>query len=113
MIFYGVCLVGAALLAYLMKKSQVQYPCAKAVTLLIFGSLLSNISLAQNFTQSQIPEVNDGIAISNRISYWIIGEGNWSPERFGAFYEQSVFITIALMFVYVFVLMIESRIKNK
>ncbi|MVO99741.1 hypothetical protein EDM21_09390 [Paenibacillus sp. N10] len=80
--------------------------------MLIICSLLSNISLSQNYMKSLIPEANDGIGISNRISYWIIGEGNWSQERFKMLYEQSVLITIILLLTYVFTLVFEKFKKT-
>ncbi|MBM6617179.1 hypothetical protein JR050_05760 [Bacillus sp. RD4P76] len=76
-------------------------------------SILATVSLAQNYTQSLIPEANDGIGISNKMAYWIIGEDGWSQEMFKTIFEQSIFISIILIAAYPIVLTIEAKLSRK
>lgn len=78
------------------------------VTLLI--SLISNVSLAQNYTHSLIPGANDGIGISNFLAYWIItDETTWSVQLFKFFYTASTIISTALVILLVFVFLFERE----
>jgi hypothetical protein len=82
---------------------------SKAFLVLVLFSIIVNISLAQNYTQSLIPEVNDGIGISNDLAYWAIGEGGWSIEQFRTVYNGSTTLSIILVIVYAFILVFEKR----
>jgi hypothetical protein len=80
---------------------------------LLILSLLSNIALAQNYTSSLIPGYADGIAISNKVAYWIIGEDGWSQQVFKKAFDTSVWISFTLVITYVCVLVIETIIARK
>lgn len=82
---------------------------SKGILISIILSIIANISLSQNYTNSLIPEVNNGIGISNIISYWIIGEDNWSKELFKTLYDQSIYITLFLLLFYIVVMLVENR----
>lgn len=97
----------------LIKRGGIQNPFSKGVALALALSIVSGVSLAQNYTYSLIPEANDGISISNQVAYWIIGEGGWSQESFKRIFEQSVYLTLLLIAAYPLVLMVESRFPKK
>jgi len=102
LLFVVVCMV-------LFRRMGVQNPFSKGVALALGLSLLAAICLAQNYMQSLIFEVNDGIGISNPVAYGVIGEGPWSTDRFRVVFERSIYITIALFVVYPVVVLLESR----
>lgn len=89
------------------------YPYSKGIALGTGLSLLAAVCLAQNYTQSLIPEVNDGIGISNQVAYWIIGEDGWTKEMFRKSFEQSVYFTLLLLVAYPLVLIVESKSIKK
>ncbi|WP_342430326.1 hypothetical protein [Neobacillus sp. FSL H8-0543] len=91
----------------------IKNPFSKGISIAIALSILATISLAQNYTQSLIPEANDGIGISNKMAYWIIGEDGWSQEMFKNMFEQSVYISLLLIAAYPIVLIIESKFDRK
>ena len=66
---------------------------------LIF-SILSTVSLLDNYIRSQI-ENQDGIAITNTLSYLYLGEDGWSKELFQSAYELSFAISIFLFIAYI------------
>lgn len=63
----------------------------------VLFSLVANICLAQNYTQSLIPEANDGIGISNFVADIIIVSEYWSTAKFKSYFENSVIITLILI----------------
>ena len=109
MIFFLICLVFVVGAAVLFKKCGVRNPFSKSTALAISLSLAASVCLAQNYTQSLVPQANDGIGISNRVAYWIIGEDGWSRELFRAYFENAVYLTLFLIVVYPAVLSLESR----
>jgi len=96
-----------------LRKAGILYAYSNGIMLAIALSLLANVCLAQNYTQSLISERNDGIGISNQVAYWIIGEDGWSENLFQKSFEQSVYVTLLLLAVYVIVLLVESRLRRK
>jgi integral membrane sensor domain MASE1 len=72
-------------------------------------SLVANICLAQNYTQSLISEVNDGIGISNFVADIIIVSESWSTALFKSYFENSVIITLILILL----LIISVFLKKK
>jgi hypothetical protein len=92
------------------RRFAVCNPYSKGILLAIFTSVVAVICLAQNYTQSQIPEANDGIGISNQVAYWIIGEDGWSKEKFQNLFENSIYFTFYLIIAYPVVLVVESKL---
>ncbi|MFD2611129.1 hypothetical protein [Paenibacillus gansuensis] len=88
-------------------------PYSKGLFLAILLSIVSVITLAQNYTQSLIPEANDGIGISNSLAYWIIGADGWSIDSFRDAYQNSIYVSLLLVAVYPIVLIYESRFKKR
>lgn len=109
---YG-CIVLLGITVAAIKRYGIPNPYTKGVGLAIAFSLLAAISLAQNYTQSLIPEANDGMGISNQLAYWIIGEDGWSQEMFKKSFERSTYISLLLMAAYPIVLLIESKTRRK
>jgi hypothetical protein len=92
-------IVSAIFLAF---KKWIKF--STAVLLLLLFSILSNIALAQNYTQSVIPEANDGIGISNSLAYFLISEDRWSIELFQSAYNFSTAISNVLLLFYMITL---------
>lgn len=111
MIFVSGSILFSVLAGMVMKKRGVGRPYSTGVLLLLLLSLLANNALAQNYTQSLIPDVNDGMAISNTIAYLLIGEDQWSHERFKSAFDISVWISLALVIMYVCALLMERNEK--
>lgn len=80
---------------------------------LLLFSILANVALAQNYTHSLIPEANDGIGISNRLAYLIIGEDRWSPELFRSTYNFSTTVAVVLLIVYILAQVLEIANKRR
>jgi hypothetical protein len=109
MAFVFVSFVLLTIFVFVTQWFGINNPFSKGMGLAIALSILAVVSLAQNYTQSLIPEANDGLGISNQLAYWIIGEGSWSQERFKNMFDQSVYITLLLIVAYPIVLIIESK----
>lgn len=87
--------------AFLMKRNfGKEFMLSKALMPLILISLISTISLGVNYVASAVPSLNDGIGINNFLAYWIIGEDNWSIQVFKDFFNNSVYISLFLTFIY-------------
>ncbi len=86
---------------------------SSSILILLLFSIITNVALAQNYTQSLIPEANDGISISNQLSYMIIGEDRWSQELFQSTYNDSTIISIVLLIVYLLTLVLEKFLMRK
>ncbi|WP_243503550.1 hypothetical protein [Cytobacillus oceanisediminis] len=110
MAFILVSLVFVIVCILFIQRMGIKNPFSKGIGLAIAVSTLAAISLAQNYTQSLIPEANDGISISNVMAYWIIGEPRWSQEIFKNFFNKSIYITLILIVSYPITLMLESTL---
>lgn len=86
---------------------------SSSILILLLFSIITNVALAQNYTQSLIPEANDGLSISNQLSYMIIGEDRWSHELFESTYNSSTIISIVLLIVYLLTLVLEKFLREK
>ncbi len=80
---------------------------------LLLFSIVANVALAQNYTQSLIPEANDGMGISNLLAYFLIGDDRWSHELFRSAYNLSTTITILFLIAYSIILVLENVYKRK
>ena len=86
---------------------------SSSILILLLFSIITNVALAQNYTQSLIPEANDGLGISNLLSYMIIGDDRWSQELFQSTYNDSTIISIVLLIVYLLTLVLEKFLMRK
>ncbi len=105
-------LLFVVLAVFTMRKIGVDEVYAKGTLLLLVLSLLANIVLSQNYTQSLIPGVSDGIAISNQITYWIIGEDGWSQEHFQKAFKVSMVFSFVFVVAYVVAILLEKIRKR-
>lgn len=87
----------------------VRRPYSKGVLLAFLIAVVAAVCLAENAVTSLVPEANDGIGISNPVAWWIIGEDGWSRERFRAWFENTVYLALALIAVHPAVLALETR----
>jgi hypothetical protein len=113
MIFILVCLIFVVVSIAVLRKTGIRYPYSKGIALTTGLSLLAVVCLAQNYTQSLIPEANDGIAISNQIAYLIIGEDGWSHDLFRRTFKQSIYLTLILFLTYPLILVSESKLISR
>ena len=74
------------IVVFLIIKNSIKI--STALLPLIFFSILSNVALSQNYTQSLLSEANDGIGVSNFLSSFILPDDYWSQELFHSSYEQ-------------------------
>ncbi|MDX5476664.1 MAG: hypothetical protein LPK00_14110 [Bacillaceae bacterium] len=113
MLFLFGCLVilFASIISF--RNLKIVNPVSKVVGIAIAFSIVATISLGQNYTQSLIPEANDGMSISNKLAYLIIGEDGWSQEVFRYVFDFSLYVSLILILVYPIVLVIESKLARK
>lgn len=107
------CAAGIAGATAAFRATGVAAPYSKGAALAVMLSAAAAICLGQNYTQSLIAEASDGIAVSNAAARWIIGEDNWTVERFRAVYERSLYVLLASIAVYPAVLIAETLIGKK
>lgn len=113
MFFLLGCLIFIGVSIIVLRKTGVLYSYSKGIAIAVGLSLLALVCLAQNYTQSLIPEVNDGIGISNQVAYWIIGEDRWSIDLFRKSFEQSIYFTLFLLVIYPLVHVVELKLIKK
>ena len=95
-----------AIIAYLVFKKMIKY--SAALLPFVLFSILANVALAQNYTQSLIAEANDGIGVSNTLASFLILEDKWSQELFHSYYEGSIIISLVLLLLYLLFLLLEG-----
>lgn len=113
MLFMLVCLIFIIISIFTIKRVGISNPYSKGFALAIVLSIVAVVCLAQNYTQSLIPEANDGIGISNQVAYSIIGEDGWSQDKFRDIFEKSIYLTFILIVAYPVVLIVETKLKKK
>jgi len=113
MVFVSVFLIVVIGLFIYLSSLTDNFKFSKTMLVLALLSITANISLAQNYTHSLVPGVNDGIGISNRIAYWIITDDNWgnrwSVELFKMFYDRSSILLLLVIILFVLSLVVETR----
>jgi hypothetical protein len=102
------CFIVFMFFLYRNTDSPVNY--SKGFLVLVLFSLIINISLAQNYTYSLIPNISDGIGISNFLAYLVINDEGiqWSQELFKQIYDYSTLISLGLIIIYSILLLIEK-----
>ncbi|CDN45779.1 MULTISPECIES: hypothetical protein [unclassified Paenibacillus] len=113
MLFMLICLIFIAISIFAIGRAGLSNPYSKGFALAVVLSIVAAGCLAQNYTQSLIPEANDGIGSSNLVAYSIIGEDGWSQEKFRDIFEKSISFTLSLIAAYPVVLIVESKLKKK
>ena len=82
---------------------------SQAVIPMIAFIILSSVALGQNYTNSLIPKVNDGIGISNFLATFLLPEDGWTKEMFLSKFELYLGISIALILIYFILVIIENK----
>lgn len=113
MIFIMLCLLFIIISVIGFIRFRVTSPYSKGIFLAVVFSILAVVCLAQNYTQSLIQGAEDGISISNQVAYWLIGEDNWTVERFKEWFELSIYFTLFLIVIYPIVMIAEKRLNRK
>jgi len=108
-LFLIILLFICALLYMLFRKANVSYPLSRTLSLLLMFMVLAAACLGQNYSQSLIPGSSDGIAVSNYLAYVIMGEDDWSIERFKSYFDAAVSASLISMVLYIAALLWESR----
>ncbi|SFF34777.1 hypothetical protein SAMN04487969_12844 [Paenibacillus algorifonticola] len=111
--FIIICLAGIILTMIVLKKTGALYIYSKGVFISVILTLIAAICLSQNYLYSLIPSFEDGIAISNFIAYWIIGDDGWSVRLFQQYSEGSILLAIGLLVFYIIVLSVELAVGRK
>lgn len=99
-------------LIVLFKKAGVSSPFSRIALLSTLFSILAAVCLAQNYTESLIPAMQDGISISNTLAYYLIGEDGWSHATFRAAFHYAVVSSILCLMLYIAASIQESRKKG-
>ncbi|SDO25431.1 hypothetical protein SAMN05518871_11349 [Psychrobacillus sp. OK028] len=102
LVLYGI-IAGVFISKKKMNMSQATIP-------MIAFAILSSVALGQNYTESLIPEANDGIAISNFLAKFLLPDDYWTKEMFLSRFELYLGISIALIILY-FIFLIVEKIK--
>jgi len=94
-------------------KNKFSHP---ILALLIF-SVIASTSLAQNYTNSLISGIHDGIGISNTVASWIITDSGWGRQwtvsLFKSAYDISALISVVLLILYLIVFAVEAKINKQ
>lgn len=94
------------IIVFLIIKNSIKI--STALLPLLFFSILSNVALSQNYTQSLLSEANDGIGVSNFLSIFILLDDYWSQELFHSSYELTTNLSLLLLIVYILTIVVES-----
>ncbi|MFB5087722.1 hypothetical protein PGC35_10955 [Psychrobacillus sp. PGGUH221] len=94
------------IIVFLIIKNSIKI--STALLPLLFFSILSNVALSQNYTQSLLLEANDGIGVSNFLSSIILPDDYWSQELFHSSYELTTNLSLVLLIVYILTIVVES-----
>ncbi|KQL34367.1 hypothetical protein [Psychrobacillus sp. FJAT-21963] len=94
------------IVVFLIIKNSIKI--STALLPLLFFSILSNVTLSQNYTQSLLSEANDGIGVSNFLSSFILPDDYWSQELFHSSYELTTNLSLLLLIVYILTIVVES-----
>ena len=103
LVLYGI------IAGYFISKRKMRL--SQAIIPMLAFSILASVALAQNYTQSLIPEVNDGIGISNFLAAFLLPEDFWSKEMFLETFELYLGISIVFILFY-FICVIVENVKS-
>ncbi|MEH7247974.1 hypothetical protein V7114_14450 [Neobacillus niacini] len=103
-LLYGI-IAGVFISKRKMKMSQAVIP-------MISFAILSSVALGQNYSTSLIPEVNDGIGISNFLAAFLFPEDGWTKEMFLSKFELYLGISIAFILLYFLLVIVENLKSN-
>ncbi|MEI7028094.1 hypothetical protein [Paenibacillus sp. y28] len=109
MLFGLIRLVVVAGVVGVLHKNGIRFAYSIGFILAFSVTAAASVCLGQNYAQSLIPSVQDGIGISNPIAYWIIGESLWTQEQFRLFFERSMLLLLCLLTAIPFVIYMEAR----
>ena len=112
MVFVAVVVLISVLLLIYLKGRRDRYYLFKAIMFVLFASVIANISLYHNYTQSLVPGLYEGISISNVIAYQFFPDHSWSTEFFKRRFDQSIVVSVILLIASMGLYLVE-RIKGK
>lgn len=109
-LFVPVCVV---LLYFLFRKVGVPYPLSRIMLVVMIFSVLVTACLGQNYSHSLIPGIHDGISVSNKIAFFIMGDDGWSHEKFKKFFDGSIIASLLSIVLYLVSLLYETLAYKK
>lgn len=116
MFFIGLVLGCLALLLFYLHRQGDNFKFTKTILSLLSLTIIANVSLAQNYTQSLIPGAQDGIGISNFLASWIITDSSWgkswSIELFKNAYDTSLRVSLVVFLLFVASMVGETKGKG-
>lgn len=113
MLYATLTLLAVLLVAGVLKRLGAKAVYSTALLLSVLLSLVANFGLGQNYFYNLIPGIHDGgLCISNRVAYFIIGDGLWTQARFRIAFERSVWITLLLIVAYAAAKIAESKTER-
>lgn len=105
MLFILLILYGVLACYYVMRE---KIKLSQAFLPLLAFAILSSVALGQNYTQSLISEVNDGIGVSNFLARFILGDDGWSTALFLEQFELYIWISLVLIVIYFVAVLVEK-----
>jgi hypothetical protein len=106
-------LVVIILIYVLFRKTGVSYPLSRILHLLLIFCVLATACLGQNYTQSLIPDIHEGISVSNSLAFFIMGDDKWSHEKFKSYFDGFLTASLVVMALYIIALLWESNQNRK
>ena len=103
LVLYGI------IAGYFISKRRMRM--SQSIIPMLAFSILASVALAQNYSQSLIPGVYDGIGISNFLAAFLLPDDYWSKEMFLETFELYLGISIVLILIY-FICVIVEKIKS-
>src|SRR5690606_11970247 len=106
-------IIGIVLLGFYLLNIQTKNHFKFSINLIIpfCFSVIITISLLENYLWN-ISGIEDGLSISNKISYLIIGEDGWTIELFRSSYEISFWTSVGILILGTFLFFIEWNKKK-
>lgn len=104
LVIYGI-VVGVFIAKKKMKMSQALLP-------MMAFAIVSSVALGQNYLMAIIPEMNDGIGISNFLAEFLLPGDGWSKEMFFRHFEMYLSCSVVLIFLYTVVVFVENLTRK-
>lgn len=108
MVFVAFVVLISVILLIFLKGRRDRYCLFKAVLFMLLASVIANINLYHNYTQSLVPGLYDGISISNVIAYQFFPDHSWSIEFFKRRFDQSVIVSVILLIALIGLYLVEQ-----
>lgn len=109
LLFYAALALVFLLIITLFKRAGVAKPYSSLMLIATLFSVISTVCLAENYIQSLVPGIQDGISVSNPLAYYWIGDDRWTHAKFQAAFEYGVLASVLCLTAYIAATILESR----